>query len=711
MMAWGGRWGLWVLAAWWAGAAAAQTVGTVPTFHNIGIELTFPSTPAATTAVELDVRVAGSGEFRPAHPLSRLDNRTFAGTVFWLDPGTSYELRLRSTALASNLVVTASTRADVFGGATWTNYHVNPVTGSDANTGLSAGQAYRTLGKALTKLGPGVRVSLHGGRYDEGDYEINAAGTEAAPIVIENAAGEWPVLSGLNTNFTPSWVSHDVANQLYRAPCTVVPYNAYLNGEQFFHFGNYVGLRDRADGQEVGYWADGTNLFARFPGGAAPGTNRVTIPRFTAALTLNATAHHVHLVGLEIAYYGLLAGSKGVYVNGADSNLIDRCHIHHVGPGVGIKREAWHNTIQNCRFSESPLSGWSWDAVKNNPGYAYEAGGVVVYNSPFTNAGNVIRYNTFSNMFDGSFLYSTDASGPTKSMDVHDNRYEYCGDDAIETDGYGSNVRIYGNRFREFLSGISVAPCRPGPTYILRNIMEGSPTYGPDARLPIKFNVGGNASSQWIYLYHNTMHTAVTDQDGFVMWAYSQWTNVVSRNNIFAGQRYAFYATAIPNPVDFDYDNLWDIGGGSFGRWAGVRYETFDAFKAASGQEANGWALNPGFTNVAAGDFRLVSGSPMIGRGVVLPGINDDWVGSGPDVGALEFGSEAAALALAGGTATVDWVTGERAAYQMQWAGGLGGTGWSNAGNVVTTRTYRARVSTPLGSATQGFFRLQRVGE
>lgn len=43
------------------------------------------------------------------------------------------------------------------------------------------------------------------------------------------------------------------------------------------------------------------------------------------------------------------------------------------------------------------------------------------------------------------------------------------------------------------------------------------------------------------------------------------------------------------------------------------------------------------FANAAAGDYRLVSSSASIDKGVVLPGINDDAVGA-PDLGAYELG-------------------------------------------------------------------------
>jgi len=39
-------------------------------------------------------------------------------------------------------------------------------------------------------------------------------------------------------------------------------------------------------------------------------------------------------------------------------------------------------------------------------------------------------------------------------------------------------------------------------------------------------------------------------------------------------------------------------------------------------------------------DFRLRPGAAAVDRGLILPGINDGFVGAGPDLGAWELGRE-----------------------------------------------------------------------
>jgi hypothetical protein len=55
-----------------------------------------------------------------------------------------------------------------------------------------------------------------------------------------------------------------------------------------------------------------------------------------------------------------------------------------------------------------------------------------------------------------------------------------------------------------------------------------------------------------------------------------------------------------------------------------------------TGQELHGLSSAPGFSNPASGDYTLSSGSPLIDRGLIIPGINDDYAGRAPDIGAFE---------------------------------------------------------------------------
>ena len=74
-----------------------------------------------------------------------------------------------------------------------------------------------------------------------------------------------------------------------------------------------------------------------------------------------------------------------------------------------------------------------------------------------------------------------------------------------------------------------------------------------------------------------------------------------------------------------------------FVSWQGTRYETLDDFQAGSGLELNGISVEPGLSDPPAGDFTPTRRSPLVDRGVWLPGINDAFSGKGPDIGAREY--------------------------------------------------------------------------
>jgi hypothetical protein len=691
------------------GEAGAQTVSTVATFNNIGVEIDFVSAPTNGTTVQMYVKKSTDVAFRQAHPASRVSNTKFAGSIFELEANTAYSIRLESTAFPSNLFADVTTRNDAFPDATNRTLHVSVLSGNDTNSGLSPAQAFKTLGKALSVVTAGDKVLLYDGTHLEGDLDMPVSGTQARPIVIRNAPGAAPVLDGTDPNFAPSWSLYDAPNAVYRTPCSGLPENTYLNGGQFCLFRNLDDLRTNAWGQTSGYYVDGTNLYARFPGGGTPTTNTLTIPRYTSGITLDNKAN-IQIIGIKFCYYGFGAYHRGIYFYSAKSNLVDHCSFHHDGIGVAMKYAACFNTIQYCDFTESPVSTFSWHAVKDGD-VGYEAGGVVVYTGNQPNIGNVARFNVFTNMFDGSEIGSDDLAGPTKDFDFHNNYISMCADDGIETDGVGMNNRLYRNVFRDFLTGVSIAPCAIGPTYIFRNVLSRwRPT--PDLEFegyPFKFNVSSPNTIDFVHIYHNTCYTDIPGQPGFLFKGYSKWTNIVSRNNIYMGTDYALDSWSTINPVSFDYDNVFTTHGSHHIQWAGTNYGTLGAFTAATGQEGHGLYLDPGFRSAAHENYLLDRTSKMIDRGVVIPGINDNYAGSAPDIGAFEFNSQATNLTFSGGQVGTSWQTLSNMVYQLQYTRDLLVPAWADIGSPATSPGISFVATDPSPVDAQRFYRLFRM--
>jgi hypothetical protein len=698
---------VWFLAL--APGALPQTVTTTPTFNNVGIVVTLPApTTESVFRVFQKVGDTPASSFREVHPLSRLTPTRFAGSAFGLAPGTRYDFKLTSAAFSADQYASATTRSDRFPDATNTTLHVSAVTGNDANNGSSLALAFQTLGSALSVATAGTKILLYEGTYYEGDLSAPRSGTASAPIVIESAPGARPVLSGLDRSFSASWTTYDAVNHIYRTPCTATPENAYLNGGQFYHYQAMADLMSQPWLQPGGYFVDGAFLYARFPSDGPPGTNIVTIPAHTTGLTLSQKSN-LQIRGIEFCYYGLDAFHRAIYIDGGDSNLVDRCFFHQNGVGVALKRAADFNTIQNCVFTEFPVATWSWHAVKDG-GTDYETGGVLIYGSTETNRGNVVRFCAFTNMFDGSHLYSDDPAGPTENLDFHNNRVEHCVDDAIETDGAGSNCRIYFNEFHDFLTGVSLAPCAIGPTYVFRNILSGWRSSEEFTGYPFKFNVGSSLPIQWVYLYHNTCWTAVPGQHGFWFKQYSNWTNIISRNNIYAGTDYALEnQDNIPNTVDLDYDCIFTTKARPMIRWGAGRYNSLGEFAAALGQESHGVTNQPVFLAPGTQDFYLPAASPLIDQGVFIPGVNDDCLGTAPDLGALEQGMKAGGIIVNPNGVKLDWQVGALGVYQLEYTMGLTQATWLPLGNPIQAAGTRIEFTDLAPPGPQRFYRLAHV--
>jgi len=626
---------LWIsIVCFSAWAQDTLSVTLTATFNNIGADVLLTS--AAPQGAVFDVFISRPGSAAPAvkgHPLSRIANTRFAGSIFNLSAGTAYSIQIVSSSPAHSWTKQITTRSDAFPRPSGTVYHVAPG-GSDTRDGLSLQNAFASLAKAVATAQAGATILLHEGRYCE-EVTLPRSGTAVQPIVIRNAPGEHAVLDGRDTAFRPAWTAHDAARHIYKSPCATQPRLAFHNGKHLFRYDDAASLAANAYGIDGAFCGDGSYLYVLLPGGRAPGAgDTIIVPRFTTAISSDQS--NIQIIGLEIRYYGRDDFSRAMYFNNASGNLVDSCYLHHNNVGVSLKRASNFNTVQHCTFDESPLDAWTWQAVKETGSGYYEAGGVVVYGSDIANTGNVVRHNRFGHLFDGGHIYSDVA--PTTDFDFHDNIVEFVNDDGLETDGSGTNCRIYNNHFHSFLTGVSIAPAAIGPTYIMRNLLTAWHANSGYDGYPFKFNVSSSLSIDWVFLYHNTCFTNAPSQDGFLFKQYSAWNNIISRNNIYAGTAYALDSWSTTNPVDFDYDDLYTVSAGNRIDWANIRYATVASFCAATSQECHGRSIWPQFMDTAAGDFRLQATSPVIDSGIRIAGVNDLFAGAAPDMGAFESG-------------------------------------------------------------------------
>lgn len=616
-----------------APASAAASVELYGTFHAMGVIVTIDVSgdPDEDATASVEYRVSGSGAYRQGFPLARIENTRFVGSLFWLEPGTAYDVRVGFTDPdggpldGTTVSSTASTRAEIAVPAPNASYYVSPAGGG---TSCSSGTPC-SLSYGLSQAQAGDEVVLLGGVYYDGDLSMPHSGTAGAPIVIRGYTSETAVLDG-GDPATFSWASQ--GDGVYRATVNAAdPHLITANGQRLYPYQNLSDLEDLIWGIP-GFYTSGTTVYVRLAGDADPSGVAMVVSRYNTAFTVEQD--HVYFLDLIFRHYGRGSWAKAIYFNNANDNLVQGCTFAINDLGIGIKRTSHRNVIQDNEFYDTNFD-WPWDAVKG--GSQLETGGVRFY-SPTDGRGTVIRRNTLHDYFDGFGACPNSTSVATNETDVYENLVYNIGDDGMETDGRCSNVRIWSNTFHDVLMGISLAPVYDGPVYAIRNLIYrtgvGNNSYTGS---PFKFNSGYGLSGP-MYLFHNTADAAVTvpRSNGLYVKSPGTWELIYARNNIWAGTEYAINNYNAGQPIDLDYDDLWNDAANDLVRWDGTRYATLGAFTSATGQEPHGLNVAPGFADATGGDYALTANSDLIDVGLLIPGINDDYEGAAPDVGAYE---------------------------------------------------------------------------
>jgi len=611
---------------------AAATLELYGTFHAMGVIVSVDSSddPEQDATAEVEYRLNGDPSYRQGFPLSRVHQIRFVGSLFRLEPGTIYDVRVTFTdpggSPLSGVTVesSASTRSEIIIPTPDHSFYVSP-----DGTGTACSEISPcSLVEGLSQAQPGEEVVLRNGVYYVGDIDCPRSGMLGSPIVIRSYPGEQAILDGADPGVF-SWTS--LGGGVYQTTVNVEsPHVVLADGERLFPYQSLTDLQNLVWGIP-GCHADGTTLYVHLAGDADPNTADMVISLRNYAFYVEQD--FIYFLDLTFRHYGQGSWSKVIYFNNGSDNLIRGCVFAANDLGIGIKRDSHRNVIENNEFYDT-IFLWPWDAVKSTGNL--EDGGVAFYD-PATGRGNIIRWNLFHDDFDGFSVCPGETAGITNETDIYENTLYNLGDDGIETDGQCSNVRIWGNTFYDVLMGISLAPVYTGPVYAVRNLITrtgaGNNSYTGS---PFKFNSGYGQSGP-MFLFHNTADAVLSGNNGLYIKAPGSWTMITARNNIWAGTAYALENYNTAQPIDLDYDNLWNGSGGDLIRWDSTTYSSLSAFSSATGQESHGLSLTPGFADAAGGDYTLNPASHMIDKGVVIPGINSDYVGDAPDMGAFEY--------------------------------------------------------------------------
>ncbi len=619
-----------------AATPATASLALYGNFHTMGITVLLDAAddPDNDAQAQLAYRVHGSSSYQTGFPLTRVDATHFVGSIFWLTPGTHYDVRVSFSDPDAHpihgVVLTSSgfTRPEVTIPAANRSLVVSPA-GSGSTCTIAVPCA---LGTGISQAQAGDAVLLRGGIYHQGGFSLPRSGTATAPIILQSYPGEQAILDG-GDPATFSWAAQ--GGGVYRTTVNVADTHLVTaDGDRLYPYQSLSDLQNLIWGLP-GFYAQGTTLYVRLTNDANPADVSMVVSRYNNAFYVEQD--FIYFSDLTFRHYGQGDWAKAIYFNNANDNLVQKSTFAINDLGIGIKRDSHRNLLQDNEFYDTDFL-WPWDSVKG--GSHLETGGIGFY-SPVTGRGNVIRRNVFHDYFDGVNT-CPESNGPeTNETDFYENLIYNTGDDGLSSDGACSNVRIWNNRFHDVLVGISLAPIYQGPLYAIGNLIyrigAGNSSYHGMA---FKFN-SGYAQSGRMYLFHNTADAFLPDNDGFELRSPGTWQMIVSRNNIWSGTDYAFQNANTSQPLDFDYDALYTTRAGEFAWWADLpdrHLNTLAEFRAATGQELHGYNLQPIFANRAQGDYTLPAGSNMIDKGIALPGINDGFTGAAPDLGAFEHG-------------------------------------------------------------------------
>jgi hypothetical protein len=623
---------------------SGEFIAERPTLVSLGFEWHIDGDDNHNAAVSVFYRKKGEQPWKEGLPMLRLDHERinenalqyivpnmFAGSIFDLEPGTDYECRLvlgdpdGVDGKAEN-IVTVHTRPEPQPAAGGKTYHVYPPgfngpKQEPAFTGLQA--AYYTGGNGAdyfnsypARVRPGDTILVHAGVYKDdrykyggalgtlssGTYFLTQSGTAEKPIVIKGAGDGEAIFDG------------DGAYNLFNLMAA--------------NYNYFEGLTIR--NTELAFWAGYKNI---------TGASGITIK-------------NCRLENIGRGVYSDWSGSKDFYI--ADNTFVGKFRGDIL---VGFTGREWQAYPE---FGAKLVSEY---AVK-------------IYGQ-----GHVVAYNSIAQFHDGIDIatYGNPDGAPDViqdrlpvSIDFYNNDVSNVEDNCVETDGGAHNIRVFRNRcFNNGNRALSVQPMFGGPVYFIRNIVYDSPEGGA-----LKLT----ASAAGIVVYHNTLLAPVEP----MLLATS---NLHFRNNLILGKSQnpgIFSIESNTNYSSSDYNGFRANEGAEYSfEWSTPpfslravfpgemgalamqqqnqleaksrerrRFKTLKEYSEATGQDRHSVMLDydvfqkvspPGpdlrtLYKPADFDFRLRPGSAAVDAGVRLTGVNDDFTGRAPDLGALEAG-------------------------------------------------------------------------
>ena len=598
---------------------AFSQISFVANIETAGVTVSGAGLPASA---QMAYRRVGETNWQTGHNLVRIKDGRLVGSLFNLAPASSYEVKV--TDGTGEIVGSFTTQADELLFTPTNIIYVNDDAAPGGDGSFAA--PFRTIQEGVNRAAPGTQVLVADGVYKE-SVTFPASGMPGSWIQVK-AEGGGAVLDGSDVMAPDVWTSYESKPYIWHT--RIGYWIKYLarDGKRMYQY-DYLDDLINARGHngapmsEGWYYDPNTGkLYVRTQ--QEPKKYTWNLPIFNRAFYVDGR-DWIWIEGFEMRFYGTGYGC-GACLKDASHIVVRRNRIHNMQNPVFLEWNGAEGRGDDTRIEYNEMydvldSPWAWNAQK---GTSMESIAIVLRG----HNGAIVRGNTIHHYFNGMYTSSSaalDNPGVMFDADIYNNRIYAIGDDAFEPEGTCVNHRFRNNTIDSALVGISLAPVTMGPVWVLRN------TFANFTGRSVKWD---RYSDGWVFMYHNTSWTNFNAPNALEF--ISPARNSVLRNNIFQG---GIYSVEARNPGafghDWNYDN-WSTGFGSRFKWEGVDYPNINQFCRASGLECNGHESAPGLAYPAGADFSLLPTSANIDRGLFIPGINDGFYGSAPDIGAVE---------------------------------------------------------------------------
>ncbi len=306
---------------------------------------------------------------------------------------------------------------------------------------------------------------------------------------------------------------------------------------------------------------------------------------------------------------------------------------------------------KNCYIADNTVSFLiPWVPETTGSGSIWGGPANVGEGIELTGPGNVICHNRVTGYRDCISTMEDLWVYDQMCIDIYNNDISVGPDDGIEADFCMHNCRIMRNRITNCGMGLSSQPALGGPIYFIRNVLYNLGM----APFKLERHSVGN-----LFLHNTVVKTGdgLFEHHGQDAFFRAEWRNNLciggsgggKRGRYNCGDGLAVGLIGFNATCRLDHNAVGTSGTPFTGMIGDQSFDSIEQLNKFTGGKGNlrvdmgvfASAVDfpdPAYPEREPVDLRIGEGSPAADAAVLLPNINDDFTGGGPDMGAYEIG-------------------------------------------------------------------------